>query len=297
MGDADVSDVTVNCTPGAYTVAGEISDLNGTVVLSDGNGHMVTASSDGSFSFPPSTASTYNVTVTTQPSYPPAAQTCVVSNGSGSLTTNVINVAVVCSLNTYTIGGTVAKLTGTLVLADNGGDDLSITTNAAYKFATAIASRSTYAVTVATQPSKQWCTVNSPSGTVTNANITNANVECDSGIPCASSVCTPGTDTCCDPTGTPSCVGRIQQCSTGGKHPQQLLDLPCATAADCSLAGTTGTCCATTNQGTVDSVRCTTSCTGVALCDPAVLAACPTGKTCQLYAPLNSKFQLYYACQ
>ena len=42
---------------------------------------------------------------------------------------------------TYTIGGTVSGLTGTgLVLADNGGDNLPVTANGAFTFATPVTS-------------------------------------------------------------------------------------------------------------------------------------------------------------
>jgi len=82
---------------------------------------------------------------------------------------------------TYTVGGTVTGLTGTgLVLANNGGNNLSISANGAFAFTTALASGATYAVTVITQPSApaQTCTVANGSGTVASANITNVTVTC-----------------------------------------------------------------------------------------------------------------------
>ena len=64
---------------------------------------------------------------------------------------------------TYTIGGRISGLTGTgLVLQDNGGDDLSVAAGAtSFTFPTALASGSSYNVTVLTQPSNpaQTCTV------------------------------------------------------------------------------------------------------------------------------------------
>lgn len=79
-----------------------------------------------------------------------------------------------------TIGGNVSGLAGTgLVLQNNGGDDLSITTDGAYNFATPVTDGQTYAVTVLTNPSgpAQTCTVANASGTV-SANVTNADVTC-----------------------------------------------------------------------------------------------------------------------
>lgn len=81
---------------------------------------------------------------------------------------------------TYTIGGSVSGLTGTgLVLQDNGGDNLSVTADGAFTFATALDSGATYNVTVATQPSGQTCTVANGTGTAT-ANVTNVAVSCTS---------------------------------------------------------------------------------------------------------------------
>lgn len=79
---------------------------------------------------------------------------------------------------TYSIGGAVSGLTGTgLVLQDNGGDNLTVNNNGAFTFATKVNSGGAYAVTVATQPSGQTCTVASGSGTAT-ANVTNVAVSC-----------------------------------------------------------------------------------------------------------------------
>src|SRR6202008_1058657 len=51
----------------------------------------------------------------------------------------------------YSVGGTVTGLSGTLVLQDNGGDDLTITSDGSFTFDTAIDDGGTYGVTVQTQ--------------------------------------------------------------------------------------------------------------------------------------------------
>src|SRR5262249_33073756 len=45
---------------------------------------------------------------------------------------------------TYSVGGTVSGLSGTVVLQDNGGDDLSVTANGAFTFATRLANGAVY---------------------------------------------------------------------------------------------------------------------------------------------------------
>ena len=78
----------------------------------------------------------------------------------------------------YSVGGTVSGLSGTVVLQDNGGDDLSVTANGSFTFATALASGAAYNVTVKTNPSGQSCTVSNGSGTVGSANVTSVAVSC-----------------------------------------------------------------------------------------------------------------------
>ncbi len=86
---------------------------------------------------------------------------------------------------TFTVGGTVAGLTGSgLVLQNNGGNDLAITTAGAFTFTTALASGAAYAVTIKTQPSggaSQSCTVANGSGTAT-ANVTTVTVTCNAQV-------------------------------------------------------------------------------------------------------------------
>ena len=81
---------------------------------------------------------------------------------------------------TYTIGGTISGLSGTVVLQDNSGDNLTTSSNGSFTFATALNNSATYAVTVLTQPSGQTCTVTNGSGTVSGANVTNVVVSCTS---------------------------------------------------------------------------------------------------------------------
>jgi len=173
----------VTCTtnaPVTYSVGGTVSGLSGTVVLQDNGGDNLSVSANGSFTFATKLASgaAYAATVRTQPS----GQTCTVGSGSGTVgSANVTNVAVTCTTNapvTYSVGGTVSGLSGTVVLQDNGGDNLSVAANGSFTFATKLASGAAYAATVLTQPSGQTCTVGSGSGTVGSANVTNIAVTC-----------------------------------------------------------------------------------------------------------------------
>jgi hypothetical protein len=80
----------------------------------------------------------------------------------------------------YSIGGTVSGLAGTVVLENNGGDDLSISANGTFTFSPPLAQGAPYAVTVATVPSGQTCTVANGSGVVGSSGVTNVAVTCGS---------------------------------------------------------------------------------------------------------------------
>ncbi|MGC2166121.1 MAG: hypothetical protein WA632_08930 [Gallionella sp.] len=78
----------------------------------------------------------------------------------------------------YTIGGSVSGLTGTLKLRNNGTDELTLTANGGFTFATAQANNSAYSVTIASMPPAQSCNVTNASGTIAGANVSNLAVTC-----------------------------------------------------------------------------------------------------------------------
>ena len=70
---------------------------------------------------------------------------------------------------TYSIGGTVTGLTGSVVLQTNNADKLTVTANGPFKFATHTASGGAHSVSVLTQPAGQTCTVTSGSRAASSA--------------------------------------------------------------------------------------------------------------------------------
>src|SRR5215467_9393614 len=82
---------------------------------------------------------------------------------------------------TFPVGVTVNGVAGSgLVLQDNGGDDLGVTTDASYTFGTQLAVGQTYNITVKTQPMNptQVCTVSGGTGTVTSNGLSTVSVTC-----------------------------------------------------------------------------------------------------------------------
>ena len=112
------------------------------------------------------------MSVATQPS----GQTCAVANGSGTVgKADVSNVAVTCTTTggptTYSIGGTVSGLAGSVTLA-NGitlTEIVTVSANGSFTFPTRVVNGSAYAVMVTTQPSGQTCSVVNGSGSVASA--------------------------------------------------------------------------------------------------------------------------------
>ena len=178
---ANVTSIAVTCTPLTYTVGGTASGLNGTVTLQDNGGDNLSVSASGSFTFATAVAfgSPFSVTVATSP----AGQSCAVTGGSGAIGTgNVTSVTVSCAALKYSVGGTVSGLTGTLTLQDNGGDNLAVSANGSFTFATQLTSSTPYSVTVVASPAGQACSVGNGSGTVGTGNVTSVTVTCLSGI-------------------------------------------------------------------------------------------------------------------
>lgn len=168
-----------------YTVGGAVSGLSGSgLVLQDNGGDDLALPAGGSGSFAFATAiaggAKYAVTIKVQPTNP--SQTCVLANASGTVgSANVANVAVTCTTNTFSVGGTVVGLTGTgLVLQSNGGDDLTVASNGSFTFGTSVASGADFKVSIKTSPSApvQACAVTNGSGTVGSSPVTNIVVNC-----------------------------------------------------------------------------------------------------------------------
>ncbi|HUD42463.1 MAG TPA: proprotein convertase P-domain-containing protein [Dokdonella sp.] len=183
VGDGAVTNVAVACTTRTFTVGGTVSGLTGSgLTLRLNGGAPLAIGGNGAFTFPTPVASgaAYAVTVGMQPSDP--SQTCTVSAGSGTVGDGAVtNIAVTCTIRTYSVGGTVSGLLGQgLTLRLNGGAPLAIGGDGAFTFPTVVASGGSYTVTVGTQPTvpAQTCTVTGGSGTVNATDVTDVTVVC-----------------------------------------------------------------------------------------------------------------------
>ncbi|HKX45687.1 MAG TPA: hypothetical protein VJP77_03225, partial [Planctomycetota bacterium] len=179
---APVTDVQVECVS-VFTVGGTVTGLTGAGLVLNLNGtEDLPIAADGPFTFTTALADlqAYTVAVTADP----AGQVCDLTNATGSIAgANVTDVQADC-VDLFTVGGTLAGLTGTgLVLQVNGGDDLAVAGNGAYQFATPLPDGSAYAVTVLTHPTDQLCTLANASGTLAGSDVTNVNGVCVEAYP------------------------------------------------------------------------------------------------------------------
>lgn len=181
---ADVTDVHVVCSDITYTVGGNLSGLVGSVTLRNNGGDNLVLGADGAFAFasPVAEGAAYVVTVFSQP----ADQTCTLTNDSGIASADITNVSVTCSDNTYTIGGTLTGLAdgASVTLRNNGGDNLILSSNGVFTFATQLEDGEAYNATVFSQPSTphQTCNVTSGAGSISDANVTGISVNCSTNL-------------------------------------------------------------------------------------------------------------------
>jgi uncharacterized repeat protein (TIGR01451 family) len=182
LAGTNVTSVTVSCV-NTYTIGGTVAGLAGSgLILQNNSGDDLPIAADGSFTFNTALVdgSAYAVTILAQPTN--LSQTCQVSNEMGMLAgANITTVSVDCTTDTFTVSGTVSGLAGSgLVLQNNNGDDLSISSDGSFTFATAVTDGLMYSVSVLTQPANlsQTCVVASGNGTMAGADVSNVSVSC-----------------------------------------------------------------------------------------------------------------------
>lgn len=164
----------------SYSIGGSLSGLSSgsSVVLSNNGTDTKTLSADGVFSFDvkQNDQTSYSVAVKTQP----ANAVCSVQNGTGTVSgSDISSVKVLCTTSSsYKIGGTVVSLSGTLTVSNNGTDFLTLASNGAYTFPSAILSGNSYSVAVQSQPTNQNCVIQNAQGTVGSSDISNIDITC-----------------------------------------------------------------------------------------------------------------------
>lgn len=165
----------------AYTIGGEITGLQGFVELQNNDRDTLGVDTSGAFVITNNAASgeTYNITILSQPE----GQTCVATNASGTVTNaNITSVIIECSddqIAHYNLSGSISGLNGTLVLQNNGADDLSISDDGDFLFAGKLVNGDEYKVLISKQPENQSCAISNNSGSINEADVSNISISCE----------------------------------------------------------------------------------------------------------------------
>lgn len=171
------SSSTTTSQGSGYSIGGSVTGLSGSLVMQNNGGDNLTVNANGVFTFAtrePNGAA-YKVSVLTAPT----RQTCTVANGAGSVSgSNVTSVSVVCSANAYKVSGAITGLNGTVVLQNNGTDNLARSANGAFVFASPVAQGGSFSVSVQANPAGQSCSVANGSGVMGTADITSVAITC-----------------------------------------------------------------------------------------------------------------------
>lgn len=150
------------------TVSVSVTGLDGLLILAQQDETLM-VTTEGTFSFAGRLESgdRYAVAILMQPE----GQQCALSGAAGEATEDV-TVSVTCAAvgPGFTIGGTVTGLHGTLVLLNNGSDDVVLDGSGSFLFSRRAQDGESYAVTILEQPEGQECEVVDGTGVV-SANV------------------------------------------------------------------------------------------------------------------------------
>ncbi len=182
-----------------YAIGGTITGLKRPVLIREASGETLSVKPGDSanfvFSHPFVSGDHYQVTAVSEVAGP---QLCYASaNGTGTISdASVLTIQIQCTSDllgdparsfaghgaqSYTLGGTVSGLVGTLVLQTGEGDSVTLMGDGSFTFGSRIQNGRSYAVTVRTNPSRpdQICTVTNGTGMIANNHVTNVAVTCD----------------------------------------------------------------------------------------------------------------------
>ena len=180
----NITDLSLSCISG-YTVGGTVTGFTGnanSLRLQLNNERTVAISANGSFTFPGLLADQhgYTVSVLSHPTTP-GEQVCTIGGGVGKVNrANVTDVTVVCgagSVSQYKIGGSVAGLTGSLVLT-NGDFDTQTVTTTPFDFDVPLVDQADYDVRIASQPAGQFCYLQNGVGQISGRDESSVKVLC-----------------------------------------------------------------------------------------------------------------------
>ncbi|MDN2707902.1 MULTISPECIES: hypothetical protein [unclassified Janthinobacterium] len=168
----------------SYEVTGTISNLNTNgLILVNGGDSVTPAAGATKFKFGKSIdyGTSYDITVKQNPAH----MNCSVSGGTGSAGHYVsIEASVLCSQNTYTVGGTITGLTADGLVLINGNAQTTVAKDSTtFTLGLPVADGDNYGISVFTQPTGLKCAVapGTGVGTMGEAKVTTVQIACNPG--------------------------------------------------------------------------------------------------------------------
>ena len=183
---ANVTNVAIICSDKSpYIVGGSITGLlsGETLTVLDNASDSLTISQNGKYVFPTPIApgGSYAITFGTQPIQGKCGFASGISGAGTKLSANVTNADIVCTANTYNIGGTVTGLaSGAKINLENNLADPMTVGSGTFTFTQQTPYDSSYSVTT-TQPIigfGQYCDITNGTGTVLGT-VTNVTIGCN----------------------------------------------------------------------------------------------------------------------
>jgi len=176
--------VEFTCSVTTLSIQATLTGLGGewvSVNLQDGDTSQVLTTynwtSEAQISFPNQIIWDTNLTVSIETSND-AKLSCTTNYDAGfNIRQSISDFAVSCVIRTYTIGGNIYDMTGTISLTNNNGDLISNHGANTFQFGTELAYGSSYSVLLTQQSNGQDCYVTDGTGSVFGA-ITNVNATC-----------------------------------------------------------------------------------------------------------------------
>jgi hypothetical protein len=186
MGNILGNDVTVNvtCTTRQYELSVRAFGLavGNSIEVTNNEGDNFVLDANGVIKVFPTGVdhrSIYTIDlISPQPTAP--NQTCTTTR-SGTMFGDTLS-SFHCTTNQYTIGGTVSGLetSNELVLQNNEGDDLTLTEDGTFTFATSLFDESDFTISILKQPRSphQTCTLANNQGQLAGQDVVSVNIDC-----------------------------------------------------------------------------------------------------------------------
>ncbi len=178
VGAGDVTTLSVTCTTLSFAVGGTVSGLLNSTQVTLRNGADSIAVGNGAYTFPTPVA--YSASYSASASSP-TGQNCAFapSNSNvGTMPATDVTVEVVCSTETFTLGGTIFGLVaGATVTLQNGVDSVQLGLGP-FTFATPIAYGAGFTVSVSSPAGQQCNLAGTQAGPMPAANVSDIAVNC-----------------------------------------------------------------------------------------------------------------------